>query len=82
MGARALPAKLSQFARTRSGPFCTEDRLPRRVRRRRDDFAQRQGRMQTALRAPSFHFRRFGREGGAHWTHPARERAAKQTDFY
>ena len=38
--------------------------------------------MQTALRAPSFHFRRFGREAGAHWTHPARERAAKQTDFY
>ena len=38
--------------------------------------------MQTALRAPHFHFRRFGREGGAHWTHPARERAAKQTDFY
>ena len=38
--------------------------------------------MQTALRAPRFHFRRFGRKGGVHWTHPARERAAKQTDFY
>ena len=80
MGARALPAKLSQVCA--NAQRLLEDRLPRRVRRRRDDFAQRRGRMQTALRAPSFHFRRFGRKGGVHWTHPARERAAKQTDFY
>ncbi len=82
MGARALPAKFPQVCASTPSPFCAEDRLPRRVRRRRGDFAQRRGRMQTALRAPSFHFRRFGRKGGVHWTHPARERAAKQTDFY